>query len=197
LGDDVGREGAGLSDPPAPGPPPNPHLILIGLPGSGKSSLGRKAARQLGVPFLDLDAEIERREGRTIAEIFAGSGEPYFREREHALTRTLRDRASMVLAPGGGWAAEPHNPALLRPPGRIIYLRVSPRTAVRRMGFGIKRRPLLAGPDPVGALEALLERRAPVYATADVIVETERRTQQQILAAIREVAVDLWGLPRR
>ena len=169
------------------------HLILMGLPGAGKSTLGRKVARQLGVPFLDMDAEIEAAEGRTIAAIFAERGEPYFREQEHALTRALRDRESMVIAPGGGWAAEPRNPALLRPPARIIYLRVSPRTAVRRMGLGVQRRPLLAGPDPVGALEALLARRAPVYATADAVVETERRTQQQILTAIRDVALDLWG----
>lgn len=172
---------------------PAAHLILIGLPGSGKSTLGRKAARQLGVPFLDLDAEIERVEGRTIAEIFAREGEGYFRERESELTAALRDLPSMVLAPGGGWVAEPRNPALLRPPGRIVYLRVSPRTAVRRMGFGVQRRPLLAGPDPVGALQALLERREAVYATADVVVETDRRPQQQILAAVREVATALWS----
>ena len=185
---------AGESELPATGhPPPSPHLILIGLPGSGKSSLGRKVARQLGVGFLDFDAEIERLEGRTVPEIFAATGERYFREQERELTRTLRARPSMVLAPGGGWAAEPGNPALLRPPGRIIYLRVSARTAVRRMGLGVHRRPLLAGPDPVAALEAILERRAPVYATADVVVETERRTQQQILAALREVARGLWG----
>lgn len=169
------------------------HLILVGLPGSGKSTLGRKAARQFGVPFLDMDAAIEAAEGRTIPEIFTERGEPYFREQEHALTRALRDRDSMVIAPGGGWATDPRNPALLRPPGRIIYLRVSPRTAVRRMGLGVQRRPLLAGPDPVGTLEALLVRRAPVYATADAVVETERRTQLQILTAIRDVALDLWG----
>lgn len=174
-------------------PGPAAHLILVGLPGSGKTTLGRKVARQLGVPFFDMDAEIEAAEGRTIPEIFAEDGEAYFREREHALTRALRERDSMVIAPGGGWAAEPRNPALLRPPGRIIYLRVSPRTAVRRMGLGVHRRPLLAGPDPVGALDALLARRAPVYAEADAAVETERRTQRQILTAIRDVALDLWG----
>ena len=186
----AGEEHTGEPALPAP---PAAHLILVGLPGSGKSSLGRRVARQLGVPFLDFDIEIERLEGRTIAEIFAGSGEAYFREREHTLTMTLRDRPSMVLAPGGGWAADPRNPALLRPPVRIIYLRVSARTAVRRMGYGVQRRPLLAGRDPVGALEELLERRAPVYATADVVVETERRTQQQILAAIRAAAAEIWG----
>lgn len=179
----------------APTPTPNSHLVLIGLPGAGKSTLGRKAARQLEVEFLDLDAEIERVERRTVGEIFAAEGEDYFRARERALTASLRSRPSMVLAPGGGWAAQPGNAALLRPPGRIIYLRVSARTAVRRMGLGVQRRPLLAGPDPVATLEALLERRAAVYATADAVVETEHRTQQQIVAAVCEVARGMWDPP--
>jgi shikimate kinase len=178
---------------PLGGRPGGAHLIFIGLPGSGKSTLGRRVARAVGVPFLDLDAEIERLEGRPIAQIFAEKGEAYFRAREHEVTATLRDRGSMVIAPGGGWAADPRNPALLRPPGRIIYLRVSARTAVRRMGLGVERRPLLAGPDPVAAVQRLLERRTAVYATADAVVETERRTQQQILAALREIAAELWG----
>ena len=184
----MGREAA-----PSHLPPPTAHLILIGLPGSGKSSLGRKVARELAVPFVDLDAEVERVEGRAIAEIFAHEGEPYFREREHTLTRALRERPSMVLAPGGGWVGDPRNPALLRPPGRIVYLRVSARTAVRRMGLGVQRRPLLAGPDPVAALESLLERRAPAYATADAVVETERRSQKEIVAVVCDIARGMWG----
>jgi shikimate kinase len=168
------------------------HLVLVGLPGSGKSTLGRRVAREVGVPFLDLDEEIASREGRTVAEIFAESGEPYFRAREREVTAELRARPPMVVAPGGGWAADPGNPALLRPPGRIIYLRVSPTIAVRRMGLGVLRRPLLAGPDPVGALEALLARREPAYVTADVVIDTDRRTRQQITAALRQTAAELW-----
>ena len=197
MGEGSGSASLEREEPQPPTPTPNAHLILIGLPGAGKSTLGRKAARQLGVEFLDLDAEIERVEGRAVAEIFAAEGEAYFRERERALTESLRTRPSMVLAPGGGWAAQPGNAALLRPPGRIVYLRVSARTAVRRMGLGVQRRPLLAGPDPVAALEALLERRAAVYATADVVVETERRTPQQIVAAVCEAARGLWGTAGR
>jgi shikimate kinase len=166
--------------------------VLVGLPGSGKSTLGRRVARQLRVPFVDLDEEIERREGRTVAAIFAADGEDYFRAREREVTAILRTRPSMVLAPGGGWAADPGNPALLRPPGRIIYLRVSPAVAVRRMGAGVGRRPLLAGPDPVGVLDELLRRREAAYATADVVLETDWLTQQQILAAVRRVAAGLW-----
>jgi shikimate kinase len=174
--------------------PSTAHLILVGLPGAGKTSLGRRAARELGCPFLDLDEEIERVEGRTVAELFAREGERHFRAREREVTARLRARPPMVVAPGGGWMADPGNPALLRPPSRIIYLRASPTLAVRRMGRGVARRPLLAGPDPVGALTELLARRAPAYETADVIVETDGMTQQQIVRAIRDVAADLWPI---
>ena len=173
---------------------PSAHLVLIGLPGSGKSTLGRRVARQVGVPFVDLDDEIAALEGRAVSEIFAAEGEAYFRAREREVTAALRTRPPMVVAPGGGWAVDPANPALLRPPGRIIYLRVSPGIAVRRMGRGVARRPLLAGPDPVAALEALLRRREPAYAIADVVVDTDRRTRQQIAAAVRQVAADLWAV---
>ena len=169
------------------------HLILVGPPGAGKTTTGRRVARQLGVPFLDLDAEIERAEGMAVAAIFATHGEPYFRALEREATLALRERPPMIVAPGGGWIIDPANAALLRPPGRILYLRASPTTAVRRMGMGVHRRPLLAGPDPVAALAALLRRREAAYATADLIVETDRRSQQQIAAAVREAAATLWG----
>lgn len=169
------------------------HLILIGLPGSGKSSIGRRVARQLRVGFVDIDEEIERLEGRSIADVFAVDGEAYFRQRERDVTAALRERPPMVVAPGGGWPMDPRNPALLRPPGRIVYLRVSPAVAVRRMGPGVRRRPLLAGDHPVEALGALLRTREAVYAAADVLLDTNRRTHQQIATMLREVAADLWN----
>lgn len=102
-----------------------PHLVLVGLPGSGKSTVGAKLARQLGRPFLDFDIEITRRQGMTIPDIFAQRGEPYFRELEHGLTAEVRELENMVLAPGGGWVVRPENVALLRPPAKLIYLRLS------------------------------------------------------------------------
>ena len=170
-------------------------MVLVGLPGAGKSTIGRRVARELAVPFLDLDAEIERLEGRAIAEIFAGSGEAYFRERERAVTASLRERPPMVVAPGGGWVTDPANPALLRPPARIIYLRVSPKLAVRRMGAGVQRRPLLAGPDPVRALERLLAEREAAYAMADATVQTDDLSKPKIAAAIRAAVAGLWATP--
>lgn len=176
---------------PAHGSRLTAHLILIGLPGAGKSTVGRRVARELARPFLDLDREIERLEGKPVAQVFADAGEAYFRAREREVTAALRARPSMVVAPGGGWALAPENRALLCPPGRIIYLRVDPTTAVRRMGLGVRRRPLLAGPDPVAALERLLRDRAAAYAAADAVVDTEGRTPRQVVDAVRSAAVIL------
>ena len=109
-----------------------PHVVLVGLPGSGKSTVGRAVAERVGRGFLDLDREIERREGRSISEIFAERGEHYFRQRERELTESLRPLGSLIVAPGGGWITNSDVVALLRPPGRIIYLKVRPATALAR-----------------------------------------------------------------
>jgi shikimate kinase len=149
------------------------HLILVGLPGAGKSTVGPEVARRLGCAFLDFDAEIERRERRSVAQIFAQFGEPAFRALERSLTHELRDAAPMVLAPGGGWVATPGNVELLRPPGIVVYLAVSPAKALERLGHEKALRPLLAGDDPSGALSALLERRKEFYLQANHTVSTE------------------------
>jgi shikimate kinase len=157
--------------------------VLVGLPGSGKSSVGRRLARRLGLPFVDLDVAVERRAGRSIPELFAG-GEAEFRALEAAMSAELAASPPLVLAPGGGWMANAAAVAPLRPVGRIIYLRVTPETAIRRMGAGRMRRPLLAGPDPVGALRALLDRRAEAYARSDLVVDTEGLTLQQVTSTV-------------
>lgn len=164
------------------------HLVLVGLPGVGKSSVGAGVAARLGVPFLDLDVEIERRSGRTIAELFATEGEEGFRRMERALTEELREADPMVLAPGGGWMSQPSLAALLRPPARIVYLRASPAAVARRLGAGRGQRPLLAGGDLVARLAALLAERETAYRSADVVVDTELIDVQQVIDAIIELA---------
>src|SRR5687768_16702391 len=96
---------------------PRGHLILVGVPGAGKSTVGAAVAVRLGREFLDLDQEIERREAATVGAIFAEKGEHYFRQRERELTEELRTKGNMVVAPGGGWIINPDVMALLRPPG--------------------------------------------------------------------------------
>ncbi len=113
--------------------PSKPHLVLVGLPGAGKSTVGGLVAAKLGRSFLDFDLEIERREGMPITQIFGERGEGGFRELERKLTEELRDFGNMVLAPGGGWITDPAVVGLIRPPARLIYLRVRPETALKRL----------------------------------------------------------------
>ena len=166
------------------------HVILVGLPGAGKSTVGSALARELGRSFLDFDAEIARREGMTITEIFATKGEPTFRQLEHELTEELREVGGMVLAPGGGWVGRPDTVALIRPPSRMVYLRIRPRTALARMGRSVAGRPLLSRPNPAAELERLLQERRGAYESADHVVDVERvgisEVVRRIVAALRQ-----------
>jgi shikimate kinase len=161
---------------------------LVGLPGSGKSTVGRAVASQLDRTFLDFDFEIERREGKTISQIFGEQGEAYFRAKELALTKELQQVGNMVLAPGGGWITNPDVVGLLRPPGRLIYLRVQPETALKRLGNRRSLRPLLSRPDPGSELERLYDQRRKAYETADDVVDTELYSLQRGIEKVMELA---------
>jgi shikimate kinase len=167
-----------------------PHLILVGLPGVGKTTIGRAAARRLGRSFIDFDQEIERRAGMEVREIFRIEGEEHFRALEFALTEELSSSGGMVLSPGGGWITQQRSVELLRSAGRIIYLRASPEAVARRLRR-VETRPLLAGRDPVVALRELYEKRRPLYETADVVLDTESLVKQQLIAKIVELASTL------
>lgn len=160
--------------------PSKPHLVLVGLPGAGKSTVGQMLAERLGRTFLDFDVEIERREGATISAIFAERGEAAFRQLERKLTEELRDLGNMVLAPGGGWVTDPASVALLRPPARLIYLRVRPETALKRLGAGAGGRPLLNRPDPLAELQKMFEDRRAQYQAADMEIGAELLAPQQV-----------------
>ncbi|MGI8498087.1 MAG: shikimate kinase [Gemmatimonadaceae bacterium] len=177
-----------LTSTPGSADAAEPHLILVGLPGSGKSSVGRGLAKQLGRSFLDFDVEIARREGASVPEIFERHGEPYFRAREVQLTLELGVRGGMVLAPGGGWIMSPSVSALLRPPGRIIYLKLSPERALKRLGEARGQRPLLASEDPGRELERLLREREPTYLTADDVVMVGELSLRETVQAVLQLA---------
>ncbi len=172
------------SQPVSAADPSQHHLVLVGLPGSGKSTVGAKLARHLRRGFLDFDAEITRRQRMSITDIFAQHGEPHFRELEHALTLEVRDLENMVLAPGGGWVTRPETVALLRPPAKLIYLRLSPVAALRRMGSRMEVRPLLQRPDPRGELDRLLAVRRVVYESADLVIDVEHLYPQRVIEKI-------------
>ena len=166
----------------------SPHVILVGLPGSGKSTVGRRVARRLGRPFVDFDSEIERREGKTIGQIFAERGEVGFRALELALTEELAKTSGMILAPGGGWTTIPGATALLRPPARMIYLRVKAEVAIGRILRGRRIRPLLQTADPLETLKKLLNEREAGYLEADHVIDVEVVKSQQLITTIARLA---------
>jgi shikimate kinase len=175
------------SQPVSPIDAGRPHVVLVGLPGSGKTTVGEGVATALGRPFLDLDREIERREGMTVAQIFGERGEYAFRQLERSLTEELKDVGGMILSPGGGWIASPENVLLLRPPARFIYLRVRLETAIKRLGPQRSTRPLLVRPDPLGELRRLYEARKAAYEASDDSIDTERLTSQQVVEAVAQL----------
>jgi shikimate kinase len=176
------------SRPGSAADPSRPHLILVGLPGSGKTTIGQAVAERLGRTFLDLDQEIERREGRSISQIFGEKGEPYFRGKERELTSELTLVGNMVVAPGGGWVGDPENISMVHPPSRIIYLRVTPEAALKRLGPLRSMRPLLMRPDPLGELKRLLDARKAAYESADQVVDTELFALQRVIEMVAELA---------
>jgi shikimate kinase len=176
------------SNPVSAADPSIPHIILVGLPGSGKTTVGQAVAAELKRTFLDLDMEIERREGRSISQIFGEKGEGYFRQKESEVTEELTLIGNMIVAPGGGWITNPANVALVRPPGRLVYLRVTPATALKRLGPTRMMRPLLTRPDPLGELTKLLEARKTAYESADFVVSTELFDLQRVIEKVVDIA---------
>jgi shikimate kinase len=174
------------SRPGSAADPAVPHVVLVGLAGSGKSTVGQLLADALQRDFLDLDVEITRRCGMSVPEIFGQRGEGFFREQETALTRELAATGGMVLAPGGGWIVSDENRTLLCPPARMIYLKVSPEVAVHRMGAATAGRPLLNRPDPRGELERLLEARRALYEAAELTIQVDRLDAQRVTERILE-----------
>lgn len=162
------------------------RIVLLGLMGAGKSTVGPRLARRLGWRYVDLDREIERRAGQRVAEIFAGRGEAYFRLLETACTVALAGCRQAVLAPGGGWIATPGNLARLGPGSFRIWLQVGPDEALARLAGSPEARPLLAAADPLAAATRLLEEREPLYRQAELAVATGGRTPAEVVHEIVE-----------
>lgn len=149
------------------------HLILIGLPGSGKTTVGRLVAATLQASFLDVDARLVETTGRSIPVIFQELGEAAFRRMERLEVERSLEGPATVIAPGGGWAAEGANLAHALRIAYGIYLKTDPRVAAQRASVGGVR-PVLVGNDPVRRLEELLAQREPFYQTAHAHVVTDR-----------------------
>ena len=161
------------------------HLFLVGLPGSGKSTVGPVLATAVGLPFVDLDAVIIRRMGMPVDRIFGEFGEAKFRELEREATAAQLRAAAGVVAPGGGWAAQPGNLEHARARSRFCYLKVQPEIALERAGQGAVR-PLLRGGEGLARMMALLSERASYYQQADLTVENDGGDPARTAAEIAE-----------
>jgi shikimate kinase len=167
------------------------HVVLIGLPGVGKSTVGRGVAARLKRGFIDLDIHIERSFGKTVSRIFEEDGEAVFRRAEAETSARVAMMAPSVIAPGGGWVLNADATAHLLASGRIIYLRVAPEAAVRRMGRGIRRRPLLVSSgDPYEAMRMIYEARKAAYERcSEMTVETGNIARSNVIAKVVELVL--------
>lgn len=158
-------------------------IILIGLMGVGKSTVGKRLAVRLNLPFVDADAEIEAAAGMTIADIFERFGEDYFRDGERRVIARLIDGRAKVIATGGGAFINAETRALILEQGLAVWLNANPRVLADR----VKRRdtrPLLRNGDPAEVLTALAKVRNPIYALAPIHVSSQQAPHETTVAAI-------------
>jgi shikimate kinase len=160
-------------------------IVFIGMMGAGKSSVGRRLASRLGLPFVDADAEIEKAAGCSIPEMFERYGEHYFRDGERRVIARLLENGPQVLATGGGAWMNPETRASVAARGISVWLKADIDVLLRR----VKRRsnrPLLAGDDAEQTLERLVEERYPVYALADITVQSRDVSHEQVVDEVVE-----------
>ncbi len=163
----------------------NRNVFLIGLMGSGKTTIGQLLAKRLQLTFIDSDHELEQRTGVSVATIFEIEGESVFRQREAAIIDELSSRRPIVLSTGGGAVLDPQTRCVLRERGMVVYLHSTAETSYERIRRN-RDRPLLMVTDPLARLKQLYELRHPLYlATAHVVVESYR---DRPTAVINEIA---------
>jgi 3-dehydroquinate synthase len=181
------------------------NIFLVGLSGSGKSTVARLLADRLGRPLFDIDTLIEKEYGERISSLFASKGEEYFRNCEsRVLTRTIQavgEAAGVIIATGGGIVLRPENRQQMAEHGIRIYLAVEPEEALRRLqvqravafsqDIAAEVRPLLAGPNPLGTLQSLLAARSSWYAEAEITCSTGGKNVE---AVVREIMASLIGV---
>lgn len=160
-------------------------IVLVGLSGAGKTVVGRLLAGRLDWAFVDLDEEVERVAGRSIAAVFAGQGQSHFRDLEERVTRSAAVDSRTVVSTGGGWMARPELREIW-PDAVRVWLRVEPGSAAARLARERSTRPLLAGPDPEAELRLLLADRLPAYRLAEIAVRTDGLAPGAVAEAILE-----------
>ena len=159
------------------------NLVLVGFMGTGKSAVGRRVAALAAAPFLDMDAELERRAGKSIARIFAEDGEPAFRDQEARLAEEWGRKQGAVISCGGGVVLRDANLRALEANGLLVCLTARPDVILARTAHS-KKRPLLADADPERKIRDLLAARAPYYAAIPVQFDTSGRTPEELAAQV-------------
>lgn len=160
-------------------------LVLVGLMGAGKTAIGRRVASRLGLPFADADLEIELAAGCSVQDIFATYGEPAFRDVERKVIARLLDGPVQVLATGGGAYMDPSTRATIAQRGISLWLRADLETLLARTARR-NNRPLLQNGDPRSVLTDLIERRYPVYAEADLVVDSSEAPPEQTVDIVMD-----------
>nr|WP_254170574.1 shikimate kinase [Roseibium polysiphoniae] len=160
-------------------------IVLVGIMGSGKSTVGRRLAQKLGLRFIDADTAIEQAANMTIAEIFATHGEPYFRSGEERVIARLLKEGPQVLATGGGAFMSDATRKAISEHGISVWLKADLDTVMTRVRKKATR-PLLQNPDPDGTMRELLTARDPVYATADLSVHSREVPHEVVMDEIIE-----------
>jgi len=158
-------------------------VVLVGLMGCGKSAIGRRLAAKLALPFVDADEEIEKAAGKSIEDLFAEHGEPYFRDGERKVLARLLRSGPQVLATGGGAFMNSETREAIAESGVSVWLRAELPLLVRRVGKRTNR-PLLKTGEPAVVLQKLMESRYPIYALADITVESRDVPHEVIVAEI-------------
>jgi shikimate kinase len=163
------------------------HIVLIGLPGSGKSTVGRLVSEALPAPLIDIDSLLARQMGMPVTQIFGMVGEARFREMERDAVNAAQAGAPGVIVPGGGWAAQPGQLEAAMSSSLVVYLKCVPATATKRSEQS-EGRPLLAGGNAAQRMRTLLEEREPYYRMAHHEVNAERTQPETIATEIVALA---------
>jgi shikimate kinase len=159
-------------------------IVLVGMMGVGKSSIGRRLGARLELPFVDADAEIEKAAGMSIADIFARHGETDFRSGEARVIARLLDGGPQVLATGGGAVMNADTRAAIKQKGISVWLSADVDVLMRRIAKRKNDRPMLQTPDPAATLRRLMTEREPVYAQSDIAVQSREVPHDAIVAQI-------------